>query len=155
MTMTPSKVMLLPSKEITPHWRLSGVMLWTKTFHTVRKSPEGKIVDRLSDTIGQALNDTLNSYAPEDSKIKSPVLSIHAINNGDCYLSPDYMTEEQKALLLEFFDTVRPPLQRELIGQFRRSVPHAGIVEILNGHHYCFIKHEELVFDEMRKFLLS
>ena len=122
--------------------------------HGVKKSPEGKIVDKMSDTIGKALNDTLNSYTPEDSKIQAPVLSIFAINGGDYYLSPDYMTEEQKAAVTEFFDTVRPPLQRELIGQFQRSVPHARIVEISNGHHYCFIKHEELVFDEMRKFLL-
>jgi pimeloyl-ACP methyl ester carboxylesterase len=48
---------------------------------------------------------------------------------------------------------LRPPHQRECIEQFRRNAPHAKIVEIPKGHHYCFIKHEELVFDEMRKFL--
>jgi hypothetical protein len=30
-------------------------------------------------------------------------------------------------------------------------VLHARIAEISKGHHYCFIKHKELVFDEMRK----
>jgi non-heme chloroperoxidase len=123
--------------------------------HAVKKSPEGKIVDKMPDTISKALNDTLNSYQPEESRIQAPVLSIYAINSSGYYLSPDYMTEEQKALVIEYFDTVRPPLQRELIEQFRHSVPHAKIVEIPNGHHYCFIKHEEFVFDEMRKFLLS
>lgn len=123
--------------------------------HAVKKSPEGKIVDRMSDTISKALNDTLNSYEPEDSRIQAPVLSIYAINSSDYYLSPDYMTEEQKGLVIEYFDRVRPPLQRELIEQFRRSVRHASIVEIPHGHHYCFIKHDELVFDEMRKFLLA
>jgi non-heme chloroperoxidase len=123
--------------------------------HAVKKSLDGKIVDRMSDAIGKALNDTLNSYQPEDSGIQVPVLSIYAINSASDYLSPDYMTEEQKAEVIEYFDTVRPSLQRELIAQFRRDVPHARIVEIPNGHHYCFIKHEELVFDEMRKFLLS
>ncbi|MBC7876755.1 MAG: alpha/beta hydrolase [Anaerolineales bacterium] len=122
--------------------------------HTVKKSPEGKIVDKMSDAIGQALNATLNSYTPEDSKIQCPVLNIYANKSSDYYLSPDYMTEEQNGLLTEYFDTVRPPLQRELIEQFQRSVPHAKIVEISKGHHYCFIKHEELVFDEMRKFLV-
>jgi len=131
-----------------------GEVMDENLLHEVRKSPEGKIVDRMSDAIGKALNDTLNSYTPEDSKIQVPVLSIYAINGGDYYLSPDYMTEEQKALVTDFFDTIRPPLQRELIEQFQRSVPQAKIVEIPNGHHYCFIKHEELVFDEMRKFLL-
>ena len=120
--------------------------------HSVKKSPEGKIVDKMSDAIGGALNATLNSYQPEDSKIQAPVLSIFAINDGNYYLSPDYMTEEQIAVVTEFFDIVRPPLQRELIRQFQRSVPHARIVEIPNGHHYCFIKHEELVFDEMKNF---
>ncbi len=122
--------------------------------HTVKKSPEGKIVDKMSDAIGQALNVTLNSYTPEDSKIQCPVLNIYANKDVEYYVSPDYMTEEQKELLTEYFDTVRPPLQRELIEQFQRSVPHAKIVEISKGHHYCFIKHEELVFDEMRRFLL-
>jgi len=132
-----------------------GELMDEDVLHSVKKSPEGKIVDKMPDTISQVLKATLDSYTPEDSKIQAPVLSIYAITGGDYYLSPDYMTEEQKALVVEFFDTIRPPLQRELIGQFQRSVPHARIVEIPKGHHYCFIKHEELVFDEMRKFLLQ
>jgi pimeloyl-ACP methyl ester carboxylesterase len=122
--------------------------------HEVRKSPEGKIVDRMPDTISQALMVTSRSYVPEYSNIQVPVLSIFAIPGSAYYLSPDYMTEEQKVLVIEFYDIIRPPLHRELIEQFRRSVPHAKIVVISNGHHNCFIKHEELVFDEMRKFLL-
>ncbi len=35
------------------------------------------------------------------------------------------------------------------------DIPHARIIEIPDGHHYCFIAHEELVYDEMRKFLLQ
>jgi non-heme chloroperoxidase len=132
-----------------------GDVLDEEVLHNVKKSPEGKIIDKMSDTIGKALNDTLNSYQPEDSKIQAPILSIYAINSSDYYLSPDYMTEEQKALVIEYFDRIRPSLQRELIEQFRRSVPHARIVEIPNGHHYCFIKHEKLVYEEMRKFLLE
>ncbi len=132
-----------------------GDVLDEEVLHNIKKSPEGKIVERMSDSIGQAFNDTLrNGYKPEDSNIQAPVLSIYAIWGSEYYLSPDYMTDEQKAQVVEFFDKVQPPLQRELIAQFRRDVPHARIVEIPNGHHYCFIKHEELVFDEMRKFLL-
>jgi pimeloyl-ACP methyl ester carboxylesterase len=131
-----------------------GEVMDEDVLHAVKKSPEGKIVDRMSDTIGKALNDTLASYKPEDSKIQAPVLSIYAFNDSAYYLSPDYMTAEQQAQVVEYFDTVRPPLQRELIAQFRRDVPHARIVEIPKGHHYCFIKHEDLVFDEMMRFLL-
>ena len=130
-------------------------VMYEDLLHVVKKNSEGKIVDKMSDSIGQAVNTTLNSYQPEDSKIQAPVLSIYAINSSDYYLSPDYMTHEQKVLVIEYFDRIRPPLQRELMEQFRRSVPHARIVEIPNGHHYCFIKHDELVFDEMRKFLLG
>jgi hypothetical protein len=97
----------------------------------------------------------MRSYQPEDAKIQASVLSIYAINWSGDYLSPDTMTEEQKAQVIEYFDGVRPPLQRELLEQFQRSVPHAKIVVIPNGHHYVFIKHEELVFDEMSRFLLA
>ncbi len=132
-----------------------GDVLDEEVLHNIKKSPEGKIVDRMSDSIGKALNDTLrNSYKPEDSKIQAPVLSIFAIWGSEYYLSADYMTEEQKEQVVEFFDKVQPPLQQELIAQFQRDVPHARIVEIPNGHHYCFIKQESLVFDEMTKFLL-
>ena len=133
-----------------------GDVLDEEVLHNIKKSPEGKFVDKMPDSIGKALNDTLrNGYKPEDSKIQAPVLSIYAIWGGDYYLSPDYMTEEQKEQVIEFFDKIQPPLQRELIAQFQVDVPHAKIVEIPKGHHYCFVKHEDLVYEEMRKFLLE
>ena len=131
-----------------------GAEMDEDVLHAVKTSPEGKIVDRMSETIGAALRVTINSYKPEDSKIQAPVLSIFAFNDGAYYVSPDYMTAEQQAQVLEFYETVRAALQRECIEQFRGDVPHARIVIIPKGHHYCFITHEELVFDEMRKFLL-
>lgn len=135
-----------------------SALVWCKAIeedllHAVKKSPDGKIVDRMSDTIGSALRATLRSYVPEDSKIQAPVLSFYAIISAGDYLNSDYISEEQKPLVIEYFDRLRPPLQRELIEQFRRSVPHARIIEIPNGHHCCFVKNAELVFDEMRKFL--
>jgi pimeloyl-ACP methyl ester carboxylesterase len=131
-----------------------GEELDEDVLHAVKTSPEGKIVDRMSEAIGAAISVTINSYQPEDSKIQAPVLSIFAINDGAFYLSSDYMTAEQQVQVVEFYATVRPALQRECIEQFRREVPHARVVVIPKGHHYCFIKHEELVFDEMSKFLL-
>ncbi len=41
------------------------------------------------------------------------------------------------------------------IEQFQSAMPQARVVVIPNGHHYCFIKHAELVFNEMRTFLLE
>jgi pimeloyl-ACP methyl ester carboxylesterase len=47
------------------------------------------------------------------------------------------------------------PFQRECIDQFRREIPHAKIVEIPHGHHYCFLEHADVVFEEMNRFLLA
>ena len=132
--------------------------IWSKlldeeTLYTVVTNADGKIVDKMSDEIGNALRTNLGPYAPEDSEIRAPVLSIYSI--WDDYRFPDYLTEEQRKLSLEFAKTVQLQVQRECIEQFRRDVPHARIVEIPKGHHYCFIKQEELVFDEMRKFLID
>ncbi len=139
-----------------PFWAdVWGKAMNEDLLHITEKNSEGKIVYKMPDAVGAALNNTMNSYQPEYSKIQAPILSIYALNGGDYYLSPDYMTKEQKELVFEYFDRVRPALQRELIEQFQRSVLHAKIVEIPNGHHYCFIKHDELVSDEMRKFLLA
>ncbi len=139
-----------------PFWAdVWGKAMNEDLLHITEKNSEGKIVYKMPDSVGAALNNTMNSYQPEYSKIQAPILSIYALNGGDYYLSPDYMTKEQKELVFEYFDRVRPSFQRELIEQFRRSVPNAKIVDIPNGHHYCFIKHDELVFDEMRKFLLA
>lgn len=142
-------------KRCSPSWAaIWGEVMDEEFLHTVKKSHEGKIVDKMTPAIGQAIYTAVSSYTPEDSKLQAPVLSIYVIPGSDYYLSPDYMTEEQKASVVEFLDIIQPPLQRELIRQFQHNVPHAKIVEIPKGHHYCFIKHEEIVFDEMRKFLL-
>jgi len=142
-------------KKSYPYWAaIWGEVIEEEILHAVKTSPDGKIVDKMSDAIEQAFRDTLSSYRPENSKIRAPVLSMYAILNGEDALA-DYMTEEQKALVTEFFDTIRPPLTRECIEQFRRDVPHARIVEIPKGHHHCFIKQEEFVFDAMNNFLME
>jgi pimeloyl-ACP methyl ester carboxylesterase len=123
--------------------------------HAVKTNSEGKVIDRMSDAIGAAISRTINSYKPEYSKIQAPALSIFAINDIAFYLPSYSMTAEQRAQVIEFYETVRPALQQECIEQFQDEVPHARIVVIPKGHHYCFIKHEEPVYNEMREFLLS
>jgi pimeloyl-ACP methyl ester carboxylesterase len=130
-----------------------GELMDEHILHEVKKTPEGKVVDRMTDAIDKALGDTVSSYAPEYSKIQAPVLSIYTHCNGLYYASADWMTEEQKARVIEFHNTVHYSWVRENMEQFQRQVPHAKIVEIPQGHHYCFIKKENLVFDEMRRFL--
>ncbi len=123
--------------------------------HNLKTSPEGKVVDKMSETISQAIRNTTETYAPEYWKIQAPVLSFQVIRNGSDFLSSEYMTEEQKAQVLDFFQNVLEPFNGQYREQFRRDVPHAKIVEIPNGHHYCFIKQEELVFSQMMEFLLE
>jgi pimeloyl-ACP methyl ester carboxylesterase len=124
-----------------------------QTSHSLKTTPDGKVVDKMSNVISKAINDTFITYVPEYSNIRVPVLSFFAIRDGSDYLSPDYMTEDQKVQVTDFFKSVLQPHQKNTIEQFRRNVPHARVVEIPGGHHYCFIKQEEVVFDEMRKFL--
>jgi len=121
--------------------------------HEVRMDADGKVVDKMSDEVGKAIHETVTGYVPEDSKIQAPVLSIYAIKDNTYYVSRDYMTEEQQAQVIQYFDAVVQPWNSHSIEQFRRNVPHARIVEIPGGHHYCFIKQEDIVFNEMRKFL--
>jgi pimeloyl-ACP methyl ester carboxylesterase len=126
-----------------------------QTRHVFRETPDGQVVDKMSDVISIAISDTFDHYAPEYSKLHVPVLSFFAMRDGSDYLSSEHMTEEQKSQVMDFFETVLQPHNRRYIEKFRRSVPHARIVEISSGHHYCFIKQEELVFQEMRNFLLE
>jgi len=119
---------------------------------SVTINAEGKIVDKMSDAIGAALHDTIGHYVAEDSHIRAPVLSFFALTSGAAFLA-DFMSAEQQAQVIEFFETVRAPWQRAWIEEYRHRVPHARIVEIPNGHHMCFIQQADSVFEEMQKFL--
>jgi pimeloyl-ACP methyl ester carboxylesterase len=121
--------------------------------HEVKINPEGKVVWKMSDDISKAINNTANSYIPEDANIQAPVLSIYAMKKNTYFVSPNYMTADQQAQMVEFFETVQQPWNRNCIEQFQHNVPQAKIVTIPNGHHYCFIKQEELVFEEILLFL--
>ena len=54
----------------------SFTAIWTvaleeQSLHEIIKTPDGKIIDRMSDAISQGITDTLTSYVLEDSKIKA------------------------------------------------------------------------------------
>ncbi len=95
-----------------------------------------------------------DSYVLGYAQIRAPTLAIYAVKKNTYYAAPDYMTPEQQVEMVNFFDNVAQPWARHSIEQFRQGVPHAKIVEILEGHHYCFIHQEYLVFREMIAFLL-
>lgn len=143
-------------KKAYPSFKL----IWTEameqqSFHEIIKTSEGKIVDKMSDTINKAIMDTLTSYVLEDSVIKVPTLSFFALSKGMNSISDEWMTDEQKDEIRSHVKTRENSWTQESIEQFRQNVPHAEIVEIPQGHHYCFIQQDELVYEEMRKFLLA
>lgn len=132
-----------------------GEVMEEHHLHEVRRTPQGKMVYKMSDEISKAISDTVASYVPEDAKIRAPVLSIYAIKKNTYSVAPAYMTEEQQTQMIEFFDKFQQPWNMHCIEQFRRNVPHAIIVEISDAHHYCFIEQEELIFNVMRTFLVE
>ena len=141
-------------KRLTPSLAVIwGEVMEEQTKHTIKIALDGKVADKMSEAEFKAINNTIASYEPEYSKIQVPLLSFFTLQDGSAFLSSEYMTEEQKALVIDFFKTVRQPYTNQYIEQFQREVPHAKVVVIPHGHHYCFIKQEELVYEEMSKFL--
>lgn len=91
-----------------------GELMQEHGLHEITRTAEGKVVDKMTDAIGQAFNSIMTSYVPEDVKIKAPTLGIYAISNGCYYIDDDWMTEEQKAEVQEFFETISDPCIREM-----------------------------------------
>ncbi len=132
-----------------------GELMEEHHIHEVKQTLEGKWIYKMSDEISKAITDTASSYVPEDAKIRAPVLSIYALRDNSYFLSPAYMTEEQQAQMIDFVERFQRPWSLHCIEKFRHDVPHAKIIEIPHGHHYCFIQQEEIVYEEMMKFLLE
>jgi pimeloyl-ACP methyl ester carboxylesterase len=130
-----------------------GSVMEQQSLHEITVQPDGKVVDRMSSAIESGLNATLSSYEPEDARIQAPTLSFFVNQDGTGFISRETMTEAQQAQVLDYFQTARLAWFQRCLELFRLNVQHAKIVEIPHGNHYCFIKHEELVFDEMNKFL--
>jgi non-heme chloroperoxidase len=135
-------------------------LIWTEaleqqSYHEITTAPDGKIVDRMSDEVSKALTDMMTGYVLEDANIKAPTLAFFVLSKGLNTISEEWMTEEQREDLRNHVETRENAWTRESIELFQRNVPHARIVEIPHGHHYCFIEQEELVYEEMRKFLME
>ena len=121
--------------------------------HGVKVSEAGVVVDKMPEFVEKMMVENLiTGYAPKRVEAKIPTLSIYAQKIPK--LSNAY-TEDQKAAFDQFDRSVAKPFFRSLISEFHNRFPHAKIVVIPGGHHYCFIAQEELVYGEMRKFLLD
>ena len=128
--------------------------LWDEEIaHTIKVNDDGVYIDRMPASIEKMMVDNLSiGYAPKKVEAQIPILSFFSRRTPK--LSDAY-TPEQKAAFYEFHRNVDEPFARSLISEFQGRFPHANIVVIPEGHHYCFIAQEELVYGEMRKFLLE
>jgi pimeloyl-ACP methyl ester carboxylesterase len=128
--------------------------LWDEEIsHSVKANEAGIVVDKMPEHVYEMMIENLiKSYAPKRVEAKIPTLSIYAQKTPR--LSNAY-TEEQKAAFNQFHRDVEQPFFQSLISEFQERFPHAKIIVIPDGHHYCFIAQEELVYEEMRKFLLG
>lgn len=118
--------------------------------HNVKINESGIVVDKMLTSVETTMiKNLINEYAPKNVTAKIPILSFYAL--GKRNLSA--YTDEQKEAFDEFYRNVRQPFFKSMISEFQSRFPHAKIVEIPNGHHYCFIAQEELVYEEMSKFL--
>lgn len=128
--------------------------LWDEEVsHGVKLNEDGVYVDRMPASIEKMIVDHLiTGYVPKQVDAIIPTLCFFGRRKR--VLTDDY-TEEQKVAYEKFVQEVQEPLFWSIIGDFQNRFPHAKIVVIPNGHHYCFIAHEDLVHDEMRTFLLG
>ena len=128
--------------------------LWDEEFsHGVRVNEEGIYVDRMPASVEKMIVENLiKDYIPKRVEAKIPILSFYGKRKRK--LSNDY-TEEQKAAYEQFYRDVNEPFFWSVVAEFQSRFPHAKIIVIPGGHHYCFIAQEELVYDEMRKFLIE
>jgi pimeloyl-ACP methyl ester carboxylesterase len=128
--------------------------LWDEEIsRTVKINEAGIVVDKMPEPVARMLTENLiKEYAPKRVEAKKPILSIYAQKIPR--LSNAY-TEEQKAAFDQFHRNVEQPFFRSLISEFQERFPHAKILVIPDGHHYCFIAQEELVYREMLNFLLT
>lgn len=121
--------------------------------HGVNVNEEGIFVDRMPASVEKMMVENLiNEYAPKKAGAVIPILSFYGKRKRK--MTDDY-TDEQKAAYETFHRDVIEPFFRYMVAEFQGRFPHAKIVVIPDGHHYCFMAQEEMVHDEMRKFLLG
>ena len=128
--------------------------IWEQEFfHNAKVNEEGIFVDKMPASVEKMMVDNLiKDYVPKKVAAKIPTLIFYAL--GIPTLQHGY-TEEQKASYGQYFRNVREPVLRSVISDFQNRFPHAKIIEIPDGHHYCFMVQEELVYEEMSKFLTA
>jgi hypothetical protein len=141
-------------KKDIPEFAAIWSELWDEEFsHGVMVNQDGIFVDRMPAAVGdQIVENLVKGYAPKRVEAILPTLCFFGQRKRK--LSNDY-TDEQKAAYEKFIQEEKEPFFWSVIAEFQSRFPHAKIVMIPGGHHYCFIAQEDLIYAEMRKFLLD
>lgn len=141
-------------KKESPYFAEIWSDVWDEeSFHSAKINEAGVFVDKMPASVEKMMVDNLvKGYVPKSVKAKIPTLSFYAL--GIPTLQNGY-TGGQIASFGQYFRNVREPVLRSVISEFQNRFPHAKIVVIPDGHHYCFMVQEELVYGEMQKFLLE
>lgn len=117
------------------------------------QNADGYFVEKDTRDISKAMMETIVSFEPRFSLIKIPVLSFFVMSDNPVY--PTYLTEGQELTALDYWQKVWLPWRKKNLRKLQADILHAQIIEIPNGHHYCFMAQEELVYERMRSFLLE
>jgi pimeloyl-ACP methyl ester carboxylesterase len=131
--------------------------LWNEIFDVtvmfdLEKNADGNFVEKDTSNIAHQMLESVATYDPQNANIRAPVLRFEAHNDP---VRPTYFTDEQRNAADDFHHNQWIPFARKVTARFKNEIPQAKIIAIPNGHHYCFISHEDLVYDEMKKFLLA
>jgi pimeloyl-ACP methyl ester carboxylesterase len=139
-------------RESNPEFDSIWSPLWEEEFrHGVTANDEGTYIDRMPAHIEEQLNEHLViEYVPRRVKAPIPVLAIYALTLHRP--SPRYPAGVI-ARYEEFFREVYLPAKAQVFDDFKKRFPQARMLEIPGAHHYLFITHEDLVVEEMNKFL--
>lgn len=119
--------------------------------HSVKVNDEGIYVDRMPASIEKMMVENLiNEYAPK--KVEALISTLSFYPKKKRKLTDDY-TDEQKAAYEKFHQDVIEPFFAFMITEFQSRFPHSKAVVIPDGHHYCFIAQDDMVYEEISKFL--
>jgi len=133
--------------------------IWNETWdqiitYDLIETSNGKYKEKDFAKIENQLREGTKEFEPKSGVIKVPVLSFVAIPSSFGEF-PAYYKEEQKQLELKFIREHWVPFLQAEMTKFKNDISHAKIIEIPDGHHYCFIAQEQLVYNAMREFLLE
>ena len=128
--------------------------VWDEEYaHGVIVNEEGIYVDRMPEYVATMMTEHLIAgYAPK--RVQAVIPTLFFIGNRKRTRFEGY-TAEQIAAYETFDREVREPFLREIVAEFQGRFRHAKTIVIPGGHHYCFMAQEQLVYDEMNKFLLE